>query len=174
LALVPGDRLGSYEITAPIGAGGMGEVYRAKDTKLDRDVAIKVLPRDVSADADRVRRFEQEARATAALSHPNILAVYDIGSTDGMTYVVSELLEGETLREAISQPVPPSRALQWAVQIAVGLAAAHSKRIVHRDIKPENLILFLQWHSKWCPTQIAREEMFVVAPDESQVQPPGR
>ena len=125
-----------------IGAGGMGEVYRARDSRLKREVAVKVLPQAFSADADRLRRFEQEALATAALNHPNILAVFDIGISDGFSYVVSELLEGETLRERLRNgPLPVRKALDYALQITRGLAAAHEKGIVHRDLKPENLFL---------------------------------
>src|SRR5687767_12241877 len=119
----------------------MGEVYRARDTRLERDVAIKVLPPDMVADSDRVKRFEQEARATAALSHPNILAVYDIGVHDRITYVASELLEGMTLREALTHAVTPVKACAWASHIALGLAAAHAKHIVHRDVKPDNVFI---------------------------------
>ncbi len=140
--LPPGTKLGPYEIVSLLGAGGMGEVYRARDSRLKREVAIKVLPQTISLDADRLRRFEQEALATAALNHPNILAVFDIGTSDGSPYVVSELLEGETLRERLrSGPVVVRKALDFALQIAHGLAAAHEKGIVHRDLKPENLFL---------------------------------
>src|ERR1700675_1594283 len=140
--LAPATKLGPYEIISLLGAGGMGEVYRARDTRLGREVAIKVLPQALSVDADRLRRFEQEALATAALNHPNILAVFDIGTSDGSPYVVSELLEGETLRERLrSGPIPVRRALDYALQIAHGLAAAHEKGIIHRDLKPENLFL---------------------------------
>ena len=140
--LAPGTKLGPYEIVALVGAGGMGEVYRARDSRLKRDVAVKVLPKALSADADRLRRFEQEALATAALNHPNILAVFDIGTSDGAPYVVSELLEGETLRERLrTGPVPQRKVLDYAVQVARGLAAAHEKGILHRDLKPENLFL---------------------------------
>jgi len=142
MPLTAGERLGPYEIVGVIGAGGMGQVYRARDTRLHRDVAIKVLPPEFASDADRVKRFELEARATAALSHPNILAVYDIGHHEGVTYVASELLEGVTLRTALAhQPVAPAKACAWGSQIALGLAAAHAKQIVHRDIKPDNLFL---------------------------------
>jgi len=142
MSLTPGTKLGPYEITALIGAGGMGEVYRARDSRLKRDVAVKVLPRALSLDADRLRRFEQEALATAALNHPNILAVFDIGTSDGSPYAVSELLEGETLRDRLrSGPIPVRKALDYALQIAHGLAAAHEKAIVHRDLKPENLFV---------------------------------
>jgi Tol biopolymer transport system component len=140
--LPPGTKLGPYEIVSLLGAGGMGEVYRARDSRLKREVAIKILPQTISLDADRLRRFEQEALATAALNHPNILAVFDIGTSDGSPYVVSELLEGETLRERLrSGPVVVRKALDYALQIAHGLAAAHEKGIIHRDLKPENLFL---------------------------------
>ena len=142
MALNPGTKLGPYEIQSSIGAGGMGEVYRAHDTRLKRDVAVKVLPQALSLDADRLRRFEQEALATAALNHPNILAVFDIGTEGGSPYVVSELLEGETFRERLrSGAIPVRKALDYSLQIAHGLAAAHEKGIVHRDLKPENLFL---------------------------------
>jgi len=137
-----GSHLGPYEILSPLGAGGMGEVYRARDTRLKREVAVKVLPAAVSIDSDRLRRFEQEALATAALNHPNILAVFDIGTHEGAPYVVSELLEGETLRERLrSGSLPLRKTLDYALQIAHGLAAAHEKGIIHRDLKPENLFL---------------------------------
>ncbi|MGH9312610.1 MAG: protein kinase domain-containing protein [Vicinamibacterales bacterium] len=137
-----GNRLGPYEILAPIGAGGMGEVYRARDTRLDRDVAVKVLPAGFVADADRLRRFEQEARAAGALNHPNILVIHDVGTTGAFPYVVSELLEGETLRERLREgSFSLRKAIRSAVQIAQGLAAAHDKGIVHRDLKPENLFV---------------------------------
>jgi serine/threonine protein kinase len=142
MALIAGTKLGPYEILAPLGAGGMGEVYRAKDSRLDRIVAIKVLPQLFSADADRLRRFEQEARSVAALNHPNILAVHDLGTHDGAPYMVCELLEGETLRERLQGGVLSSRkSIELAIQIAHGLAAAHDKGIVHRDLKPENIFL---------------------------------
>ena len=131
-----------YEILALIGAGGMGEVYRALDTRLNRDVAIKVLPGFSSPEPERLRRFEQEARAAAALNHPNILAVYQMGIYQDAPYLVSELLEGETLRERLKRGALPLRkVIDYGVQIAKGLAAAHEKGIVHRDLKPENLFL---------------------------------
>ena len=142
MPLAPGTRLSQYEILAPIGAGSMGEVYRARDTRLDREVAIKVLPELVMYDADRLRRFEVEAKAAAALNHPNILAVYQMGTYAGVPYLVSELLEGKTLSESVRRgPLPVRKALDFAVQIAVGLAAAHEKGIVHRDLKPDNLFV---------------------------------
>src|SRR6266567_4597601 len=142
MSLSQGTKLGRYEIRSKIGEGGMGEVYRARDEKLNRDVAIKVLPASLSQDQDRLRRFEQEAQAAGALNHPNILAVYDVGTHDDAPYVVSELLEGETLRERLDGPVIPQRkAVDYATQIARGLAAAHSRSIVHRDLKPENIFI---------------------------------
>ncbi|MGA2389230.1 MAG: WD40 repeat domain-containing serine/threonine protein kinase [Candidatus Sulfotelmatobacter sp.] len=140
--LPSGTKLGPYEVVSMLGAGGMGEVYRARDSRLKREVAIKVLPQALSQDADRLRRFEQEALATAALNHPNILAVFDIGTYEAAPYVVSELLEGETLRERLrGGAIPVRKTLDYALQIAHGLAAAHEKGIIHRDLKPENLFL---------------------------------
>ena len=142
MSLAPGTRLGPYEIVAPLGAGGMGEVYRAKDSRLGREVAVKVLPASFSNGPDRLRRFEQEARAAGILNHPNITAVHDVGTVDGSPYVVTELLEGETLRSRLAGgPLAPRRAIDYALQIAHGLAAAHEKGIVHRDLKPENLFV---------------------------------
>jgi WD40 repeat protein len=142
MTLQPGTRLGPYEILAPLGAGGMGEVYRARDERLRRDVAVKVLPASYSADPDRLRRFEQEAQAAGALNHPNITAVHDLGSHDGSPYIVTELLEGETLRARLAGgALPVRKALDYARQAAAGLAAAHDKGIVHRDLKPENLFV---------------------------------
>ena len=142
MPLTSGTKLGPYVIHAAIGAGGMGEVYRAHDTRLKRDVAIKILPASFSADPDRLQRFAQESRAAAALNHPNILSIYDIGEDRGRPYVVSELLEGESLRERLRPGALSSRkAIDYAQQIAKGLAAAHEKGIVHRDLKPENLFI---------------------------------
>jgi Tol biopolymer transport system component len=142
MALSAGSRLGPYEIVAPIGAGGMGEVYRARDAKLGRDVAVKVLPERLTADADSLSRFEREARAVAALSHPNILSIFDVGREEGVAFAVMELLDGETLRERLSAGALPTRkALEYGAQLARGLAAAHEKGIVHRDLKPENVFL---------------------------------
>jgi Tol biopolymer transport system component len=139
MPLTPGSRLGPYEIISPLGAGGMGEVYRARDARLNRDVAVKVLPASFADNPDRLRRFEQEARATGMLNHPNILAVYDVGTHDGAPYLVTELLEGRTLREQL--PLPRRKALDYARQICTGLAAAHAKGVTHRDLKPENLFV---------------------------------
>jgi serine/threonine-protein kinase len=142
MRMVPGDRLGAYELLAFLGEGGMGEVYRARDARLNRDVAIKVLPARVSDDPDRLRRFEQEARAASALNHPNILTVYDVGTHEGTRYLVSELLEGQTLGSRIDgRPLPPRKAIDYALQLVRGLAAAHAKGIIHRDLKPENVFV---------------------------------
>jgi WD40 repeat protein len=142
MSLTSGTKLGPYEIQSLLGAGGMGEVYRAHDSRLTRTVAIKVLPASFSADRERLQRFAQEARAAAALNHPNILSIFDIGEEKGAPYVVSELLDGETLRERLRNgALPIRRVVEYAVQVARGLAAAHDKGIVHRDLKPENLFL---------------------------------
>jgi Tol biopolymer transport system component len=142
LALQPGTKLGPYEILSPLGAGGMGEVYRARDPRLQREVAIKVLPREFSQDAERLHRFEQEARSASALNHPNILGVYDVGTHDAAPFLVSELLDGESLRERLTTgPLPVRKSVEIAGQIARGLAAAHEKGIVHRDLKPENVFV---------------------------------
>ncbi len=142
MALVAGSRLGPYEVVAPIGAGGMGEVWRARDNRLGRDLAIKVLPPDVAADADRLRRFEKEARAASSLNHPNIVTVYDIGTADSISYIAMELVEGRTLRELLAAgPLPVRKLLGIAAQIADGLAKAHASGIVHRDLKPENAMV---------------------------------
>ena len=142
MALAAGTKLGPYDVAAPLGAGGMGEVYRARDARLSREVAIKVLPPSFATDAERLRRFEQEARATGLLNHPNILQVFDTGTHDGAPYVVSELLEGETLRDRIGgTALPVRKAIELASQIARGLSAAHEKGIVHRDLKPDNVFI---------------------------------
>lgn len=142
MRLAAGSKLDGYEILALLGTGGMGEVYRARDSQLKREVAIKVLPHFVSQDPDRLRRFEQEAQAAAALNHPNILAVHQFGSFEGAPYLVSELLEGGTLRQQLAHgSMPIRKAIDYGAQIAQGLAAAHEKGIVHRDLKPENLFV---------------------------------
>jgi len=142
MALAPGTKLGPYEILSALGAGGMGEVYRARDPRLGREVAIKILASGSAPDPERLRRFEQEARATAALNHPNILAVFDIGSQDNSPYIVSELLEGETLRARLNNgALPVRKVVDYALQVARGLAPAHDHGIVHRDLKPENIFI---------------------------------
>jgi eukaryotic-like serine/threonine-protein kinase len=142
MPLSAGTRLGPYEILSPLGAGGMGEVYRARDSRLERDVAVKVLPQELVADAEALSRFEREAKAVAALSHPNILAIHDFGREGDIAYAVMELLEGATLRERMDPgPIPHRKAIDYALQIAQGLAAAHEKGIVHRDLKPQNVFV---------------------------------
>ncbi len=142
MTLAAGHRLGRYEVLGPIGAGGMGEVWRARDSELDRDVAVKILPESFASDADRLERFQREAKALAALSHPNLLDIYDVGTTDGIHYAVTELLEGDTLRERITPSgLPWKKVTTIGAAVADGLAAAHGRGIIHRDIKPENLFL---------------------------------
>jgi serine/threonine protein kinase len=156
MALSAGTRLGPYEVLAPLGAGGMGEVYRAHDTRLGRDVAIKVLPASFAADSERLRRFEQEARATGMLNHPNILALYDVGTFEQSPYLVTELLEGQTLREEL--PLPRRKALNYARQIADGLAAAHAKGVTHRDLKPDNIFITKDGRAKILDFGLAKVE----------------
>src|SRR5580692_1974653 len=142
MTLASGTRLSQYEILSPLGAGSMGEVYRARDSRLERDVAIKILPHFVASDSQRLHRFEVEAKAAAALNHPNILAVYQMGTYAGVPYLVSELLEGMTLAEAVRRgPLPVRKAIDYGEQIARGLGAAHEKGIVHRVLKPDNLFV---------------------------------
>src|ERR1700740_324010 len=142
MPLSSGTKLGPYEIVAPLGAGGMGEVYRARDSRLGREVAVKIVSGAYSQDADHLRRFEQEARAASALNHPNIIVLYDIGTHEDAPYLVTELLEGVTLRDRLMNgPLPVRKAIEYAVQIAEGLACAHDKGIVHRDLKPENIFV---------------------------------
>src|SRR5262245_51866909 len=139
MTLSAGSRLGPYEVLAPLGAGGMGEVYRARDGKLVREVAIKVLPADLAADAERLARFEREARTASGLNHPNIVTIYEIGAFDGTSFIAMELVEGKTLRELlVSGPLALKKLLPLAAQVASGLARAHAAGIVHRDLKPEN------------------------------------
>jgi serine/threonine-protein kinase len=168
--LAAGSRLGPYEIVAPLGAGGMGEVYRARDLRLGREVAVKVLPELSSKDPLRLERFEREARAVAALSHPNILAIHDYGSQGGVTYAVMELLEGETLRSRLARGALPWRdAVEIGAAIAEGLAAAHAKGIVHRDLKPENLFLTAAGQVKILDFGLAR---ITPIPDSQSVTDP--
>ncbi|HEY7863712.1 MAG TPA: protein kinase, partial [Thermoanaerobaculia bacterium] len=142
MSLPIGTKLGPYEVLSPLGAGGMGEVYRARDSRLGRDVAIKVLPAEMSADRDRLARFEQEARAASALNHPGIVTIYDIGRADSVPYIAMELVSGKTLRELLTEgALPPRRALAIAASAADALARAHEAGIVHRDLKPENVMV---------------------------------
>jgi len=159
MALAPGTRLGPYEILAPLGAGGMGEVYRARDSRLDRDVAIKVLPEHLSQNPQALTRFLRETKALAALSHPNLLAIFDTGTENGIGYAVTELLDGESLRARLIKGAPPWRkAVEIGTSLAEGLAAAHSKGITHRDLKPENIFLTLDVRVKVLDFGLARVE----------------
>src|SRR5580692_3736919 len=142
MPLDPGTHLGPYEIVKLLGAGGMGEVYRARDARLDRIVAIKILPAALSADSDRLHRFEREARSASALNHPNIVTVYELGQHDATRYIAMELIEGKTLRELlVAGPLPIRKAIEIASQAAEGLAKAHEAGIAHRDLKPENIMV---------------------------------
>ena len=166
MPLSPGSRLGTYEILAPLGSGGMGEVYRARDTKLDREVAVKVLPQKVAADPDALARFEREAKAVAALSHPNILSIFDFGTHEGTAYAVMELLEGESLRGKLNAgPIPQKQAVDYALQIVKGLSAAHERGIVHRDLKPVNLFISKDDHLKILDFGLAKKLETVSADD---------
>jgi Tol biopolymer transport system component len=172
-ALGPGTRLGPYEIIAAIGAGGMGEVYRARDSRLGREVAIKVLPPALADDRDRRARFEREAHAVAALSHPNVIAIFDTGLYETQLYVVMELLSGHTLREAMAEtgasaPLPVRKAVDIAVQIARGLGAAHGKGIVHRDLKPENIFLLDDGQVKILDFGLAQQAVVADHPGATQ------
>ncbi len=170
MTLPAGTRLGPYEILGPLGAGGMGEVYRALDAKLDRDVAVKVLPPHLTANADALARFEREAKAVAALSHPNILAIFDFGTHDGASYAVTELLEGETLRGKLDgSTVSQRQAVDWCLQIAKGLSAAHGKGVVHRDLKPDNVFVSNDGHVKILDFGLAKR---VDASDDNRTNAP--
>src|ERR1700674_1705098 len=168
MTLAAGTRLGPYEILSPLGAGGMGEVYRARDSKLKRDVAVKVLPQALAADPEALARFEREALAVAALSHPNILAIHDFGNQDGIAYAVMELLEGETLRGKLDAgPIPQKQAVDYALQVAKGLSAAHEKGLVHRDLKPENLFVSKDGHVKILDFGLAKNVGRIVPSEET-------
>ncbi len=172
MALTPGTRLGPYEIIAAVGAGGMGEVYRARDTRLDRTVAIKILPESFAGDRERLERFQQEARILSTLNHPNLMAVYDVGVQDGMHFLVSEFLEGETLRDRLSAgPLPQRRVVEYGLQIAKGLAAAHEKQIVHRDLKPENIFVLRDDRVKILDFGLAKQRALVATADATMTSP---
>jgi eukaryotic-like serine/threonine-protein kinase len=167
VTIATGTHLGRYEIRSKLGAGGMGEVYLARDVEIGRDVAVKVLPSTFSSDKDRLQRFQQEACAAGALNHPNILSIYDVGKHDGSPYVVSELLQGETLRTRISgTPLSPRRAIDYALQITHGLAAAHEKGIIHRDLKPDNIFITNDGRAKILDFGLAK----LTQPDGNQQQ----
>ena len=172
MSLPSGTRLGPYEILESIGAGGMGEVYRARDKRLDRDVAIKVLPESLATDPDALARFEREAKAIAALSHPNILAIHDFGTMYETAYAVTELLEGETLRSKLQAPIPERQALDYARQIVQGLSAAHEKGVVHRDLKPDNLFITRDGHLKILDFGLAKR-VRAPDPDRENLTEPG-
>jgi Tol biopolymer transport system component len=168
VSLTAGSRLGPYEVVAPLGAGGMGEVYRARDARLQRDVAVKVLPAELSADAGRLKRLEKEARAASALNHPSIVAIYDVGFEGTTSYIVMELVAGRTLRELLlAGALPPRRLLPIAVQVAEGLAAAHDAGIVHRDLKPENVMTSRDGVTKILDFGLAKLESGIGSGEES-------
>jgi Tol biopolymer transport system component len=174
ISLNPGARLGAYEVVSRLGAGAMGEVYRARDSRLGRDVALKILPAEFASNPDRRRRFEQESRAASALSHPNIVAVYDVGDQDGVSYIVSELVDGESLRDLIDRgPVPLRKAIDLAAQIADGLAAAHAAGVVHRDLKPENVMLTRDSRPKILDFGLARYQPAAPAEGTMTMTQPG-
>ncbi|MDQ2901889.1 MAG: serine/threonine protein kinase [Acidobacteriota bacterium] len=169
MPLAPATRVGPYEIVSPLGAGAMGEVYRARDARLGRDVAIKVLPFEFTRDAQRLRRFEQEAQALGALNHPNILAVYDVGMHDGSPYVASELLEGESLHRTLARgKLPIRKAVDIAKQIACGLAAASARGIVHRDLKPDNVFVLSDGRVKILDFGLAKKTAPLPAPGAAE------
>jgi serine/threonine protein kinase/Tol biopolymer transport system component len=168
-----GARLGPYEIVSRIGAGGMGEVWRARDARIGREIAIKVLPESFAADADRLQRFEQEARAAGTLNHPNLVTIFELGTHEGAPFIAMELLDGETLRERLDRgPVPPRKAIEYAVQMANGLAAAHEKGVVHRDLKPENIFVTLDGRLKILDFGLAKLTQPDVVPDDATVARP--
>jgi serine/threonine protein kinase len=170
MRITAGSKLGRYEIRSKIGEGGMGEVYVARDTELGREVAVKVLPPTHAEDEDRLRRFEQEARAASALNHPNILSIYDIGRHEKSHYVISELLEGETLRKKISgTPLSQRRAIDYALQMAHGLAAAHEKGIIHRDLKPDNIFITNDGRVKILDFGLAKLTQLESEPHQTQI-----
>ena len=157
MALAPGIRLGPYEVLSILGTGGMGQVYRARDTRLGRDVALKLMADAGVEDGPLLTRFEQEARLAGALNHPNVVVVFDVGRHEGAPYLVTELLQGETLRQRMEKgPIALDQALDWAAQVARGLAAAHAQGVIHRDVKPENIFITRAGHVKLLDFGIAK------------------
>src|SRR5215469_2602233 len=157
MRLTRGTQLGHYEVLSTIGSGGMAEVYRARDTRLGRDIALKVVNEALAADPELVQRFEQEARLAGSLNHPNLVAVYDFGVHEGAPYLITELLKGESLRQRLSRGrIPPDTALVWGAELAQGLAAAHARGIVHRDVKPDNVFVTTDGHAKLLDFGIAK------------------
>ena len=170
MTLATGSKLGPYEVLGQLGAGGMGEVYRARDPRLGREVAIKVLPASLANDAERLRRFEHEARAASALNHPNIVMIHEIGAANGTSYIAMELVDGPSLRELLaSGPLPAKRLLDVAVQIAEALAKAHGAGIVHRDLKPENVVVSRDGYVKLLDFGLAK--LFVAPTDQATNAP---
>ena len=174
MALTPGEKLGRYEIRSKIGAGGMGEVYLAEDTRLHRKVALKILPADLASNQDRMRRFEQEAQAAAALNHPNIAHIYEIGESDGVNFIAMEFIDGVTLREKIHQErIELRKLLRYLQHAAEGLAKAHAAGIVHRDLKPDNIMITRDGHAKILDFGLAklveRQPAPIPAEDASEV-----
>jgi Tol biopolymer transport system component len=176
MALSSGTKIGPYEVLSLLGAGGMGEVYRARDSRLLREVAVKVLSPALAQDADRLRRFEQEARVVGALNHPNILAIFDVGAQNGTPYLVSELLEGQSLRQHMQgSPLPQRKAIEYGIQMARGLAAAHEKGVVHRDLKPDNIFVLNDGRIKILDFGLAKlrqDDALTVHPDLQTVDQP--
>jgi serine/threonine protein kinase len=169
MALMPGTKLGPYEIVALVGAGGMGEVYRARDPRLQRVVAIKVLPTAFSSDAERLQRFQLEARVLSALNHPNLLAVFDVGAQDNVHYLVSDYLEGKTLREKMNNgPLTNQKLSDYAIQLAHGLAAAHEKGITHRNLKPKNIFITCDGRIKILDFGLARQAVTMAATHDDE------
>jgi serine/threonine protein kinase/Tol biopolymer transport system component len=173
MALTSGVKLGPYEIQSPLGAGGMGEVYRARDTRLERIVAIKILPEAFSSDSDRLHRFQHEARILSTLNHPNVLAIYDVGEQNGLRYLVSEFLEGQSLREILtSRMIPRRKLIDYALEIAKGLAAAHDKGIVHRDLKPDNIFITHDDRVKVLDFGLAKQTYMETSTEEATMTAP--
>src|SRR5215471_347635 len=170
MPLNAGTRLGHYEISALLGAGGMGQVYRARDTRLGREAAIKILPPELSNHSDRLLRFEQESRSASALNHPNIITIYDIGSFEATSYIAMEFVDGKTLREMLATgPIPARKAVHIATQLAEGLAKAHEIGIIHRDLKPENVMISKDGYAKILDFGLAK--LFTPASDQVSALP---